>query len=244
MLTSHIALGLVTAALFSTPALAQTSTAPGSTAPGVQSPSTQAPSAASSARLGTSHFLSSVSGDQVRFSKLKGLDVYGPNNEKIGDLREVLLAHDGRAEAAVIGVGGFLGVGEKEVAVPFSSLQWRDRPRRRTRLRPPAHPRAALPAAKGPTTRCSTSQRPTCSTRPLSATPASPKTFVEHHRARPQHHRSGISQQREPRTLSSGPRHARTRLPTMGAQSAGSPLVGPSCHRASPCAVEPVAAHA
>ena len=128
MLTHHIAFGLVTAALFYNPALAQTSTAPGSTAPGVQSSATQASSAASSARLGTSQFLSSVSGDQVRFSKLKGLDVYGPNNEKIGDLRDVLLAHDGKAEAAVIGVGGFLGVGEKEVAVPFSTLQWRDRP--------------------------------------------------------------------------------------------------------------------
>jgi len=46
---------------------------------------------------------------QWRASKLNGLDVYNNDNEKVGDIREVLFNRDGKAEAVVIGVGGFLG---------------------------------------------------------------------------------------------------------------------------------------
>jgi hypothetical protein len=42
---------------------------------------------------------------------------------KIGDVDGVLLDKDGHVTAVVVGVGGFLGVGEKDVAVPFSSLR-------------------------------------------------------------------------------------------------------------------------
>ena len=59
-----------------------------------------------------------------RLSKLKGLNVYNNSNEKIGDIREVVVDRDGKVEAVVIGVGGFLGLGERDVAVPFSALQW------------------------------------------------------------------------------------------------------------------------
>jgi hypothetical protein len=41
----------------------------------------------------------------------------------------VLIDKSGTAEAVVIGVGGFLGVGEKNVAVPFKSLEWMSEPR-------------------------------------------------------------------------------------------------------------------
>ena len=44
-------------------------------------------------------------------------------DETIGDINEILLTSDGSAAAAVIGVGGFLGLGEREVAVQFKSLQ-------------------------------------------------------------------------------------------------------------------------
>ena len=54
--------------------------------------------------------------------------MYGANNEKIGDIKEILLDKSGMAQAAVIGVGGFLGIGEKNVAVPFNTLQWSDQP--------------------------------------------------------------------------------------------------------------------
>jgi len=66
--------------------------------------------------------------NQWRASKLVGINVYGPNNEKVGDINEVLVDRTGKAEAVVIGVGGFLGIGEKDVALPFDQVQWSDRP--------------------------------------------------------------------------------------------------------------------
>ena len=51
--------------------------------------------------------------------------MYTPNNKKIGDINEILLDKTGNVEAVVIGVGGFLGIGAKEVALPFKSLEWK-----------------------------------------------------------------------------------------------------------------------
>jgi len=59
-----------------------------------------------------------------RASQLRGLNVYNNSNEKVGDINEILVDEDGKAEAVVIGVGGFLGLGEHDVAVPFKALQW------------------------------------------------------------------------------------------------------------------------
>lgn len=53
--------------------------------------------------------------------------VYDPNDNKIGDVRDLLLEKDGKVNAAIIGVGGFLGAGEKDVAVPFDQLQLKDK---------------------------------------------------------------------------------------------------------------------
>ena len=52
-----------------------------------------------------------------RASKLMGLDVYNENNEKLGDVNEIILDKSGKVTAVVIGVGGFLGMGEHDVAV-------------------------------------------------------------------------------------------------------------------------------
>jgi sporulation protein YlmC with PRC-barrel domain len=49
--------------------------------------------------------------------------VYDPKETKIGDIDDVLVDKDGRITALIIGVGGFLGVGEKDVAVPFSAVK-------------------------------------------------------------------------------------------------------------------------
>jgi sporulation protein YlmC with PRC-barrel domain len=73
-------------------------------------------------------FMKEQAADQWRGSKLMGLDVYGTDNQKIGDIRDVLLDRNGEAKAVVIGVGGFLGIGEKDVAVPFKTLQFSDEP--------------------------------------------------------------------------------------------------------------------
>ena len=58
-----------------------------------------------------------------RSSKLIGTKVKNGAGETIGDINDVLLAKDGKASAVIIGVGGFLGVGEREVAVAFDSLK-------------------------------------------------------------------------------------------------------------------------
>jgi sporulation protein YlmC with PRC-barrel domain len=51
-------------------------------------------------------------------------DVYDPSNNKIGKIDDVLISDTGQVNALVIGVGGFLGAGEKDVAVPFSAVKW------------------------------------------------------------------------------------------------------------------------
>jgi Bacterial protein of unknown function (DUF937)/PRC-barrel domain len=43
--------------------------------------------------------------------------------EKIGSISDLIIAPDGTIAGALVGVGGFLGIGEKEVAVPFSSIE-------------------------------------------------------------------------------------------------------------------------
>jgi sporulation protein YlmC with PRC-barrel domain len=48
--------------------------------------------------------------------------VYDPQKNKIGSVEDVLIGDDGRVMALIIGVGGFLGAGEKDVAVPFSAI--------------------------------------------------------------------------------------------------------------------------
>jgi sporulation protein YlmC with PRC-barrel domain len=53
--------------------------------------------------------------------------VYDPKDNKIGDVKDLILEKDGRVNAAIIGVGGFLGAGEKDVAVPFDQLQLKDK---------------------------------------------------------------------------------------------------------------------
>jgi sporulation protein YlmC with PRC-barrel domain len=66
-----------------------------------------------------------------RATKLDGLDVYNPNDEKIGDISDLILDRSGKIQAVVIGIGGFLGIGEHLVAVPFEQVQWVDQPRER-----------------------------------------------------------------------------------------------------------------
>jgi hypothetical protein len=65
-------------------------------------------------------------------SKLIGLNVYNNNNEKIGDIKQLMVNKSGQIDTVVIGVGGFLGMGERDVAVKFSELKWSNEPVRST----------------------------------------------------------------------------------------------------------------
>jgi hypothetical protein len=59
-----------------------------------------------------------------RASKVIGVNVYNENNDKIGDISELIVDSAGRVEGAVIGVGGFLGMGEHLVIVPMDKLKF------------------------------------------------------------------------------------------------------------------------
>jgi sporulation protein YlmC with PRC-barrel domain len=65
-----------------------------------------------------------------RASKLAGVNVYNEANEKIGDINDVILDKSGKASNVILGVGGFLGMGEHLVAVPFEKLKWVNEPAR------------------------------------------------------------------------------------------------------------------
>jgi sporulation protein YlmC with PRC-barrel domain len=61
---------------------------------------------------------------QWRSSKLIGVDVYNDAKEKIGDIEELIVDKSGKIEHVVLGVGGFLGMGEHYVAVSFDKLKF------------------------------------------------------------------------------------------------------------------------
>jgi sporulation protein YlmC with PRC-barrel domain len=61
--------------------------------------------------------------DQLLASKLKGTNVMGSTDEKIGDVSDILFDKDGKVLAYVVGVGGFLGIGSKDVALSPQSFQ-------------------------------------------------------------------------------------------------------------------------
>ncbi len=68
--------------------------------------------------------------DQWRGSQLIGLDVYNNSNENIGDINDVILGKDGKIAFVVIGVGGWLGMGEHDVAVRWEQVSFSDQPRK------------------------------------------------------------------------------------------------------------------
>jgi len=67
-------------------------------------------------------FMQQQDPSQWRSSKLVGTSVYGPDDKSIGSIDDLIVDKQGAIKAAVIGVGGFLGVGQKDVAVPFEAL--------------------------------------------------------------------------------------------------------------------------
>jgi sporulation protein YlmC with PRC-barrel domain len=111
MMINRLATAAIGLALFSVPVVAQTSAPPASTSTTTTSTTT------------TTQFMTTMKAGEWRASKLKGVYVYNSANEKIGDINELLIDSSGKIEAAVVGVGGFLGMGEHDVAVPFSQLK-------------------------------------------------------------------------------------------------------------------------
>lgn len=86
---------------------------PNATAPGME---TQNPSAAST---------EAITGWSVK-DDMMGKNVVNENDEKIGDIEDVVVSSDGRTMYLLVGAGGFLGMGSKNVAVPFDRFDRRD----------------------------------------------------------------------------------------------------------------------
>jgi sporulation protein YlmC with PRC-barrel domain len=108
MKTAPLAIALLFATSFSTLAQTTTTTPPPATPPAASTTSTP---------------WYTRQADEMRASKLIGTNVVNAANETVGEINEVVLGKDGRVAAVVVGVGGFLGMGEREVAMNFSSLK-------------------------------------------------------------------------------------------------------------------------
>lgn len=68
--------------------------------------------------------LEDVSLDQIRAEDFVGTTVYGADDEHIGEIGDVILNSEGEVDAALVDVGGFLGIGEKEVAIGMDNLSF------------------------------------------------------------------------------------------------------------------------
>src|SRR5712692_5818486 len=93
-------------------ALAQSPTPPASSPPAASSQTTSSTSPTKSANI-----VQSQKPDQWLASKFKGTDVIGADDQKVGDVSDILFDKNGKILAYVVSVGGFLGVGAKEVAL-------------------------------------------------------------------------------------------------------------------------------
>ena len=131
MRTRYFVSGILAAALLSSTALAQTSTAP------------RAPAA-------TSTEVSTMA-NHWRASKLIGVNVYNEQNEKLGGISEVILDPSGKVTGYVVGVGGFLGMGEHDILVEPGKIKFVNEPVRTSANTPATTPATNPPAAGAPT---------------------------------------------------------------------------------------------
>jgi sporulation protein YlmC with PRC-barrel domain len=72
---------------------------------------------------GRAEIMTNVPEKSVTITDWYKQNVYDPADNKVGEIMDVLMAPDGRATALIVGVGGFLGAGEKDVAVPFATIR-------------------------------------------------------------------------------------------------------------------------
>ncbi len=81
---------------------------------------------AGTAILGVQVDVKAVSATGYRATKLLGSDVYNDQDEEVGKLDDLIIAGDGQVTLAVLSVGGFLGIGAKNVAVPIQLFKAAD----------------------------------------------------------------------------------------------------------------------
>ncbi|HLH96025.1 MAG TPA: PRC-barrel domain-containing protein [Xanthobacteraceae bacterium] len=72
---------------------------------------------------GGAKIMTTLPADATTITNFYKQSVYDPSDNKIGDISDLLIQKDGKVVAVMIGVGGFLGVGEKDVAIPFDAMR-------------------------------------------------------------------------------------------------------------------------
>ncbi len=151
-----LAVALMSAAIIGSPAYAQTA-------------QPAAPAATTTDAAGAKMMLKG----KWRASKLMGLDVYNEANEKLGDVNELILDKDGKVNAVVIGVGGFLGMGEHDIAVTMDKLKFMETPVQTSSAAPAGTTRATTtstaPAGTATTTGAATTTTTTTTARTADA---------------------------------------------------------------------------
>jgi hypothetical protein len=83
----------------------------------------QSSSSAAATATGNATFIYQQTSDQFLVSKFKGTDVIGADDAKIGDVSDILFDKDQKILAYIVGVGGYLGIGAKDVAIAPASFQ-------------------------------------------------------------------------------------------------------------------------
>jgi sporulation protein YlmC with PRC-barrel domain len=78
------------------------------------------------AKVNTKGLIMMQDKDTFLASDLTGATVYNPQDESIGDVNDVIVSRDGKVDGVVIGVGGFLGIGEKDVAIKMNQIKMMD----------------------------------------------------------------------------------------------------------------------
>ncbi|MFN3363793.1 MAG: PRC-barrel domain-containing protein [Allorhizobium sp.] len=91
---------------------------PGASTDGTMGTTAQAPADAA----GSATYLTEQAENQISVNDFMGQPIYTSDNQSIGDINDLLVQEDGGIVAAVVGVGGFLGIGQKNVAIPFDNI--------------------------------------------------------------------------------------------------------------------------
>jgi sporulation protein YlmC with PRC-barrel domain len=107
------------------PALAQTATPASPAAPATQTDTMTAPAAGTTSAAGagmTGQYLTEQAQNQISANDYIGKSIYNGEDKSIGSVTDLILEENGGIVAAVVGVGGFLGMGQKDVAVPMDKI--------------------------------------------------------------------------------------------------------------------------
>jgi len=132
LLVAAAASALITSSAIAQPQTSQGPAAQGTNSPasegpaaqGTNSPASQGPAAQAQGTNSpaSAKFIAAQPADQWVFTKFKGIDVLGPDNANVGSVNDLLFDKAGKISGVVVGVGGILGIGAKNVAIDMSAF--------------------------------------------------------------------------------------------------------------------------